>query len=257
MKAKKEHSVDIILPNFNGGKYLDEAINSVLKQTYKKWHLYIIDDKSKDNSRKILNKFKKKNKRINIIFSKKHNGVHFSRNLGIKLSRSKYISFLDSDDYWKKEKLQDQIFFMKKNNYKFTYTNYTPFINKEGKKVFKKRIIPPQMFNYYKFLKNTSIATSSMIIQRSIIGKTKFPKVARCEDYSFKCDLLKKDNTAIKLNKNLMYYRISKNSLQSNKFKSIYWVWYINKNFNKLPFLENLKSILFIILSSLGRYGIK
>ena len=254
---KKDHSVDIILPNFNGGKYLEEAINSVLKQTYKKWRLYIIDDKSSDNSRDILNKYKNKSKKIKIIFSKKNNGVYFSRNLGIKLSKSKYISFLDSDDYWKKEKLKDQISFMKKNNYKFTYTNYTPFINKDAIKIFKKKIIPSNTFNYQRFLKNTSIATSSMIIQRSIVGKSKFPKVARCEDYSFKCDLLKKGNSAIKLNKNLMFYRITKNSLQSNKFKSIYWVWYINKNFNKLSFLKNLESILFITLSSLKRYGIK
>jgi teichuronic acid biosynthesis glycosyltransferase TuaG len=252
----KDYFVDIILPNYNNGKYLTETINSVLQQTYKKWRLYIIDDKSLDNSQEILNKYKK-NKRINIIFLKKNKGVHFSRNLGIKLSKSRYISFLDSDDYWTKNKLKDQINFMKRFKHRFTYTNYTPFVLKNNKKKFKKKINPTKTLNYKQFLENTSISTSSMVINRSIVGKIKFPKVDRCEDYSFKCDLLKKGNIAVKLNKNSMYYRISKHSLQSSKLKTIYWVWYINKNFNKLTFLENLRSILLITLRSIQRYGIK
>ena len=61
-------------------------------------------------------------------------GPSFCRNYGIRISSSKYISFMDSDDYWTKDKLQEQISFMEKNNFKFTYTDYIPFFEKNEKK---------------------------------------------------------------------------------------------------------------------------
>ena len=248
-------SVTIVLPNYNKEKYIEESINSVLSQTFKNWNLIIIDDNSSDNSKKIIKKYNREN--INFIFLKKNKGVSFCRNLGIRLSKSKYISFLDSDDYWSPEKLEEQVAFMEKFNYEFTYTDYTPFTSKSNIKLFKKRIISPKKFNYDKFINNTAISMSSVLLQKNIIGLTKFPKVKICEDYYFKCQILKKINFAFKLTSNTMFYRITKNSLQSNKFRNLYWVWYINKYYNRLSFFKNLKSLFFIVMSSISRYGIK
>ena len=72
-----------------------------------------------------------KNDKINVVFLSKNKGVAFCRNLGIRLSNSEYISFLDADDYWSKNKLLEQISFMEKFDYSFTYTDYTPFIEKK------------------------------------------------------------------------------------------------------------------------------
>ena len=127
--------VDVILPNYNKEFFLEETINSVLNQSYNNWKLLIIDDCSIDNSKKIIQKFAK-NEKIKVIYLKKNKGVSFTRNLGIRLSNSKYISFLDSDDLWTPNKLKDQISFMEKNNYDFTYTDYTPFFEKNKKKEF-------------------------------------------------------------------------------------------------------------------------
>ena len=85
----------------------------------------------------------------------------------------------------------------------------------------------------------------------------KFPKVKICEDYFFKCQILKKVNYAHCLLEDLTKYRIRKDSLQSNKIRNIYWIWYINKNYNKMNFLNNLLSIFFISLNSIKRYGFK
>ena len=248
--------VDVILPNYNKAEFLEDAINSVINQSYENWNLFIIDDNSQDNSRTIINNLKKRNN-INIIFLKKNKGAAFCRNLGIRLSNSKYISFIDSDDYWSENKLKEQINFMENFNREFTYTNYTPFIEKNNKKIFRKQIIAPNSFNYDQFINNTSIAMSSMIVKRSIIRKIIFRKFKICEDYFFKCQILKKGVVAFKLNNNTMFYRISKNSLQSNKLRNLYWVWYINKNYNQLSLFRNLKSLIFIIISSIKRYGIK
>ena len=118
--------VDVILPNYNKEQFLEEAIGSVVEQTYKNWHLYIIDDNSNDNSKKIINKFSHL-KNITIIKLKKNKGPSFCRNLGMRISSSKYISFIDSDDSWVLDKLEKQILYMEKNNLTFTYTDYTPF----------------------------------------------------------------------------------------------------------------------------------
>ena len=138
---REKPSVDVILPNYNKAEFLDEAINSVICQSYKNWKLLIIDDGSNDTSNKIILKYKNV-KNIKTIFLNKNKGVSFSRNLGIRLSNSKYIAFIDSDDYWAKDKLADQIFFMETFNYEFTYTDYTPFVSKKGIKRFKKKVLP-------------------------------------------------------------------------------------------------------------------
>ena len=140
-----------------------------------------------------------------------------------------------------------------KINIIFTYTNYQPF--KSNKHL--SEIKPSKYFDYEKFTKNTSIATSSMIIKKSSIGNTKFSNTAICEDYFFKCQILKKVKYAYCLSENLMRYRIRKGSLQSKKIRNIYWIWYINKNYNKMSFLNNLLSIFCISLSSIKKYGLK
>ena len=106
-KYRKKLMVDIILPNYNNASSIKTSIKSVISQSFKNWKLFIIDDGSKDNSGKIISKFK--NKKINKIYLKKNKGVSYCRNLGIKKSKSDYIAFIDSDDYWKKNKLEKQI----------------------------------------------------------------------------------------------------------------------------------------------------
>ena len=170
--------------------------------------------------------------------------------------KSDYIAFIDSDDVWNKDKLSKQLDFMLKNKYHFTYTNYTPFKNDNGQNNLKE-IQPKKFFNFNNFTKNTSIATSTMIIKRSLVGNTKFTNTKICEDYFFKCKILKKAGFAYCLPANLMKYRIRKNSLQSNKLRNIYWIWYINKNYNKMSLLKNLLSIFSISINSIKKYGFK
>ena len=110
INSKKNNSpwVDVIITNFNKAKFLEESINSVIDQTYKNWKLYIIDDNSNDHSLEIINKFSDL-ENINIIKLSKNKGPSFCRNYGMRISKSKYISFLDSDDKWTSKKLAKQI----------------------------------------------------------------------------------------------------------------------------------------------------
>ena len=84
-----------------------------------------------------------------------------------------------------------------------------------------------------------------------------FLKMKSSEDYYFKCKILKKGTIAFKLDKNSMYYRITKNSLSSNKIKNLYLLWEVNRKYNKLSFLKNIRSLILIALSSIKKYGFK
>ena len=245
---KNKNNIDIILPNYNSSKFLKQTLNSIIMQTYKNWKLIIIDDCSDDKTKNILKKYLK-DKRIKIFWLKKNNGAGFCRNYGIKKSKSPYVAFIDSDDVWKKNKLEKQIIFMKKNNYSFSYTNYETFGDK------RKIIIPPLRFDYKSFINNTSIGTSTMMVKRKELRNIKFTNSKICEDYYFKCKLLKRVKFAFCLNKFLTRYRIRHNSMQSSNIKNIFWIWKINRDFNKLGIINNLTSIINISINSIKKYG--
>ena len=248
--------VDIILPNFNKATYLKEAVDSIFEQTYENWKLYIIDDCSTDKSKIILEKFKN-SKKVKIIYLNKNMGPSFCRNYGIRISSSKYISFMDSDDYWTKDKLQEQISFMEKNNFKFTYTDYIPFFEKNGKKKFINKTTLKSSLTFEDFILNTSINTTTMIISRTILKHLKFKKLKKLEDYLFKCEILKQNIVAHKLNKSLAFYRILNKSRSSQRFKNILYLWKINKKYNNFNLFRNLFSIFMISINSLKKYGMK
>ena len=110
-KESDNFKVSIILPNYNSSKYLNATINSIINQTYKNWELIIVDDNSDNATLNLLKKYKNK-KNIKIFFLKKNRGAGFCRNLAIKKSTSYYIAFIDSDDLWKKNKLNKQVNYM-------------------------------------------------------------------------------------------------------------------------------------------------
>ena len=124
--------ISIILPNYNSSKTIVKTVNSVFKQTYRNWELIIVDDNSDYKTKKILSRIK--SNKVKIYYLNKNHGAGYCRNLAIKKSTSKYLAFIDSDDIWEKNKLKEQINFMKKNKYNFSYTFYQTVKNKKKKK---------------------------------------------------------------------------------------------------------------------------
>jgi len=246
--SKNRKSVDIIMPNFNKGFYLDKSINSVLSQTHKSWKLIIIDDNSNDHSSDIIKKYKK-NKKINTIFLKKNKGPGYCRNIGLKKSKSNYICFLDSDDYWKKKKLEKQLSLMTKKNYNFIYSDY---YYKHNNKRYTTSIT--SFFNFKKFILNSAINTSTVMINKKILKGIKF-KDTQFEDYIFKCDILKKGFLAFKSNYPSAHYVKSKNSRSKDKLFNLIRLFKVNKKYNKFDFYLNIKSILFISFNFLKKYN--
>ena len=114
--------VSIIMPSFNTIQYISEAIQSVLKQTYTTFELIIVDDGSSDGSVETIKSFN--DKRIIFIALEVNHGPQYVRNLALSKAQGDYIAFLDSDDFWEKDKLDKQINFMESTKTPLSYTPY-------------------------------------------------------------------------------------------------------------------------------------
>ena len=112
--------ISIIVPVYNTELYLEETIQSVLRQTYQNWELLMVDDGSTDDSASICKAFTKQDPRIHYLY-KTNGGQASARNLGIKKSKGDWLAFLDSDDLWTEEKLSSQIEEVKKYKPDFLY----------------------------------------------------------------------------------------------------------------------------------------
>ena len=100
---------------YNASKFLNEAIESILNQTYKNFEFIIIDDGSTDNSTQIIEKYKKIDERIVFIENEKNVGLTKNLNKAIKLSTSDYIARMDADDISDVKRLEKQIKFLQEN----------------------------------------------------------------------------------------------------------------------------------------------
>lgn len=142
--------VSIIMPSYNTASFIEETIQSVLNQTYTNWELIIVDDCSTDNTDEVLENIK--DSRIRYFKNDKNSGAAVSRNKALREAKGQWIAYLDSDDLWMPEKLEEQIKFMEENGYVFSYTNYEEIDvdgYKTGVKVTgPKKITKTGMFNY-------------------------------------------------------------------------------------------------------------
>ena len=123
--------VTIVVPIYNVEKYLDRCIKSITSQTYKNIEILLVNDGSPDNSDKIMEKWRKKDKRIKCLY-KENGGLSDARNYAINRAKGKYICFIDSDDYideYYVEKLYNE---MIKNDAEITWCNFNT-VNDNGK----------------------------------------------------------------------------------------------------------------------------
>jgi glycosyltransferase involved in cell wall biosynthesis len=181
--------ISVIIPTYNRASFLGEAIQSVLNQDYfvrngpSSFELLVIDDGSTDNTEEIVRSFANKMR----YYFQEHKGVSAARNLGLDLARGDYISFLDSDDLWKKEKISIQTSFM--NAFPKAKVCYTEEIWKRHG-VFvnpKKKHRKYSGWIFGRVLPLCLISLSSALFRREVFDKVgKFDEeLLACEDYDF------------------------------------------------------------------------
>lgn len=214
--------VSIITPTYNSEKFISETLMSIINQTYSNWELLITDDNSSDSTVNIINDFIVKDKRIKLFQLNKNSGAGVARNNSIYYAQGKYISFCDSDDQWKENKLELQIEFMKRNNLSFSYSAYD-LVNESG--LFKKTIYPPSHISFKKMLNNNYVGCLTAIYDSEKLGKKYMPKIRKRQDWVLWLSILDEIKETKGLNKSLAIYRDRSGSISKNKLQMLYYNW--------------------------------
>ena len=163
--------ISIIIPAYNSEKYIAATIESVIKQTYKNWEMFIVDDDSTDGTENIIKNFKDTRIKYNKI---PHSGCPaVTRNFGINRSKGEYIAFLDSDDIWYKQKLEKQLPHLQSPKIIGVASNATlivetPYYRKINLAKSKLGYVD---YQYRDILNRSPIITSSLIVRRETLER--------------------------------------------------------------------------------------
>ena len=231
---KKKNLVSIIMNCHNGERYLKEALNSLINQSYKRWELIFFDNNSKDNSVNILKSFE--DKRIKYFRSKFVN-LGVARKKAFELCSGDYVTFLDCDDLWIKDKLKLQLSEMLKDqNIGLCFSNSVFFNKKFKRKLYNYK--PNDGYIFTHLLKKYYISFDTVFIKMKFIKKlnSNFDKrlnIIHDLDLIIRLSQISKFKY---VNKVLSYWRIHENSFSKNKISRI--------NFEKKIFKKKLKQII-------------
>lgn len=215
-----EPLVSIIMPTYNSASTISEAINSVILQRYTNWELIVTDDCSTDDTKDILINYVKNDSRIKFLCNQVNSGAGFSRNRSIDAAKGKYIAFLDADDLWLENKLSNQISFMEKNGYLFSFSSYQKF-SKDGDGGV---VVAPSLVTYQQLLYGNVIGCLTAVYNAEVLGKKKMPLIRKRQDMGLWLTLLKECDAAYSLPDVLAKYRTDTGMTQ-NKINTAKYQW--------------------------------
>lgn len=127
--------ISVIIPSYNSGKFLNEAIESAVNQTYKNLEIIIVNDGSSDNTEKIAKEWQFKDSRVKYFKHQQNKGLAAARNTGIKNSKGEYLAFLDADDIWLPKKVEIQLKKIKELEADLVFSNWYVVESNKNKKV--------------------------------------------------------------------------------------------------------------------------
>ena len=199
----------------NGERYLHNSLTSVINQSYKNWELIFFDNFSNDKSKDIFESFKEK--RFIYFKTIKKLKLYNARRLAIKKCRGKYVSFLDTDDIWKKKKLAYQINLLEKKNCEILYSKFDINNLILKKKYLNSNIDLPNGKITQLLLDDYRVGILTVILKKKIFEKINFnKKYSIIGDFDFFVRLSKKFKICSS-NKSLAIYRNHSGNLSNNR----------------------------------------
>ena len=228
-------TISIVVPVYNAAKYIEQTVSMVQKQTYTDWELILVEDCSKDESRKVLQNLENslRDSRIRVIYKEKNEGAAKARNTGVMAATGEYLAFLDADDIWKETKLEKELAFMKEKDAAFVFTSYE-FGDEQGNGT-GKFVNVPDTLNYKQALSRTVIFTSTTLFDLKKLGKELVTMpIVPSEDSATWWQILRAGYTAYGFQEVTTVYRRPPKSLSSNKGKAIQRIWYLYRKVERL-----------------------
>lgn len=213
--------------------------------------MIIVDDCSKDNSIELILNFSVNDKRIKLIQLKTNVGAAEARNIALREVNGQFIAFLDSDDIWFPEKLENQIQFMISKDIAFSFSAYN-LIDTNGKPI-KKVIQVPEVIGYKDYLEDTIIGCLTVVIDQSKTGYFEMPVIRSSHDMALWLQIMKRGFKAYGINKPLASYRILQVSNTSNKWKAAKDVWKVYRDIEKINIIRSSYYFMFYAINAIKK----
>jgi len=205
--------VSIITPCYNSSEFIEETIKSVLAQTFQDWEWLITDDKSSDNTAEIIKKYN--DPRIKLQILEQNGGAGNARNKSLERASGRYITFLDSDDYWEPLFLERMIGFMEENKAELAYSSYARC--DEHLVPILKDFQADVEVTFDNLLKTCRLSLLSSMYDSQRVGKFFFPTESKREDHVMWLNLLKKIPMGKPIQETLAKYRMREGSVSRKK----------------------------------------
>lgn len=247
-----ETKVSIIVPVYNAAAFLEETMESVIRQEETDWELLLVDDCSGDGSAAIIEAYAQRDSRIRLISQPENRGAAAARNRGLEEAAGRYIAFLDSDDLWQKNRLSAELAYMEARQAGFVFSGYE-FADENGTGM--GRVVRvPETLRYRQALQNTTIFTSTVLFDTHRIPKDliQMPFV-KSEDTATWWKILRHGYTAYGLDENLVLYRRSRGTLSSNKIEAIRRIWNLYRRVEGLSLPYSLYNFIFYAVRAVLR----
>ncbi len=245
--------VSVIMPVYNASRFLSQAIDSVLNQTYSDFELIVIDDCSKDDSFSILKEYEEKDPRVRVFKNEENKGVSYTRNFGVKNARFDYVALIDSDDMWEKDKLSKQMkLFLDYPDTDITYTGCA-FVDTQSVRSEYEFSVETSV-TYKKLLKQNIMSCSSVVLKKKWLIKYPMAFDNMHEDFAVWLSILKDNGVARGINEPLLIYRVDRNSKSGNKFKSMMMTYRVYKYIG-LNIFSRLYYLVFYTISGIKKHG--
>ncbi|GGD22755.1 glycosyltransferase family 2 protein [Flavobacterium orientale] len=232
-----ESLVSIVTPTFNSAKYIAETIQSVQNQTYKNWEMIIVDDGSTDETISIIQKIQNEEPRVQLVIQSKNVGPAITRNKGIELAKGNYLTFLDADDIWFSDFIQNSIETVQQTRIPFVFSSYKR--SDEHLNFIYSDFIVPQKVTYTDILKTNSISCLTAFLDVEVLGKKFMPIIHKRQDMGLWLQYLKEIPYAYGIQEPQAIYRIRKNSLSRKKTDLIKYQWQFYREVEKLTVFQS------------------
>jgi len=228
--------VSIVMPAYNAARYVDEAVRSVMKQSYTDWDLFVVDDCSSDETCSIVEAIADTDARVKLLRQAKNGGPAAARNRALAVADGRWIAFLDSDDVWLPEKLGLQLRFHESSGADISFTSFRR-MSDDGSVLGKLSGVPARL-TYKQLLGNTAIVTSTVVLDSRKTGPVSM-KQTYYDDFACWLEVLRGGGYAAGLSHDLLRYRVVGGSVSRNKAKSAREVWKTYRDVENLDLLAS------------------
>lgn len=258
MDEKREEEkplISIIMPAWNAEQTIEEAIRSVQEQTYPFWELIVIDDHSSDQTGEKVLELASEDSRICLKRNRKNLGVSRSRNRGVDLAGGNWVAFLDSDDLWRRDKLEKQVRLIhQKKEAELIFTG-SAFIRGSAKSVIpiSYKLSVPEVISYRQLLKQNVISCSSVLVRKELLLQYPMRHDNMHEDYAVWLQILKNGFQARGIDEPLLIYRLSPGSKSGHKNKAAIMTYRVYR-FMGLGHVQALYYFMWYAAKSLKKY---